>query len=116
MKTFTAVMNVLAAVVCAGMLFSVFTAGADTAESVSGADALRMINSSEHGTFTQVREGSGSVLSPELSAETEAAETLEVRRVSGGLVEVFKSNGVVLVYDGAPEDGALIGARFSDAE
>ena len=55
------------------------------------------------------------LLTPELAEETEAADTVSVTRVSGGLYEVAKSNGVVLVYDGEPEDGALIGAHFDNA-
>lgn len=86
-------------------------------ESLSGADALRLINSASERDVPEGNEAAAAhLLAPDLAAETEESATVSVRHVGGGLVEVFKANGVVLVYDGEPdEDGALIGARFTDA-
>ena len=74
-----------------------------------------LIAGAERGSEAVSAEEVERLLTPELAEETEAAATVSVTRVSGGLYEVAKSNGVVLVYDGEPEDGALIGAHFDTA-
>lgn len=75
-------------------------------KALSGEEALRMINSVSVREADEGEVQIGEMLSEELARETAEAETLSVKNV-GGLREVTKSNGVVLLYDG----DLLVGAR-----